>query len=32
VLEVYQVFLQYEKWKGDQGAYDLMDLVNHILR
>jgi hypothetical protein len=27
---VYWIFLEYEKWKKEANAFDLMDLVHHI--
>ena len=27
---VYWIFLEYEKWKKEVNAFDLMDLVHHI--
>ncbi len=27
---VYWIFLEYEKWKKETNAFDLMDLVHHI--
>lgn len=27
---VYWIFLEYERWKKDSNAFDLMDLVHHI--
>lgn len=27
---IYYIFLQYEKWKSEQRAYDFMDIVNHL--
>ena len=27
---IYYIFLEYEKWKAEQRAYDFMDVVNHI--
>ena len=27
---IYYIFLEYEKWKSEQRAYDFMDIVNHI--
>ena len=30
--KVYCIFVEYERWRDNQGCYDLMDLVNHILR
>ncbi|CDW72543.1 lupus brain antigen [Stylonychia lemnae] len=27
---IYYIFLEYEKWKAEQRAYDFMDIVNHI--
>ena len=27
---IYYIFLEYEKWKSEQRAYDFMDVVNHI--
>ena len=27
---IYFIFLEYEKWKGEQNAYDFMDVVNHL--
>ena len=29
---VYWIFLMYEKWKAEENAFDLMDLVNHIMK
>ncbi|CAD8133948.1 unnamed protein product [Paramecium pentaurelia] len=28
---LYDIFIQYEKWRIDQGYHDLLDVVNHIL-
>ncbi|CAD8133777.1 unnamed protein product [Paramecium octaurelia] len=28
---LYDIFIQYEKWRADKGYYDLLDVVNHIL-
>jgi superfamily I DNA/RNA helicase len=27
---IYWIFLEYEKWKSEENAFDLMDLVHHI--
>ena len=27
---IYYLFLEYEKWKAEQHAYDFMDVVNHL--
>ena len=27
---IYYLFLEYEKWKSTQNAYDFMDVVNHL--
>jgi superfamily I DNA/RNA helicase len=30
--EIYYIFMNYEKWKGSMNAYDLMDVVNHVIK
>lgn len=30
-MEIFEIFLKYERWKGAEGGYDLMDVVNYIL-
>ena len=30
-IEVYVIWVKYEQWKTDMRAYDLNDVVNHIL-
>ena len=30
-LDIYETFCQYERWKINNGAYDMMDAVNYIL-
>jgi hypothetical protein len=27
---VYWIFIEYEKWKEEQNAFDLMDLIIHL--
>ena len=27
---IYYLFLEYEKWKAEQRAYDFMDVINHL--
>ncbi len=27
---IYFIFLEYERWKAEQNAYDFMDVVNHL--
>jgi superfamily I DNA/RNA helicase len=27
---IYFLFLEYERWKAEQNAYDFMDVVNHL--
>lgn len=27
---IYFIFLEYERWKSEQNAYDFMDIVNHL--
>jgi superfamily I DNA/RNA helicase len=27
---IYYLFLEYERWKAEQNAYDFMDVVNHL--
>ncbi len=29
---IYDIFLDYEGWKDQQGGYDFMDVVNHVLK
>eukprot|EP00347_Sterkiella_histriomuscorum_P003774 403362997 len=30
-IQIYQIFMHYEKWKQSMGAYDFNDVVNHII-
>lgn len=31
-IEVYTIWVRYEQWKTEMRAYDLNDVVNHILQ
>jgi hypothetical protein len=31
-VQIYEIFLKYEKWKAQMQSYDINDLTNHILR
>ena len=31
-IQIYTIFLKYEKWKSEMRAYDFNDVVNHVLR
>ena len=31
-MDIYNLFERYEQWKMRSNAYDLMDVVNHILQ
>lgn len=32
VVKLYDIYSQYEDWKNNEGCYDLMDVVNYIIR